>query len=331
MNYPEKLRRSAAAARSIFCLGIDPMLEYFPADLRPTGTLRDIGEINTLVHTVLDAMEERGICPAAFKPNIGYFSACDRPLAFELSPEERFAGSMALAEVIRILRKRMPRVPLILDSKRGDIARSSTNYAQEAFHGWGADAVTVSPWMGDDTVAPFRATGGAGRGIYLLVRTSNPGAARFQNAVAPDRPMYRRVLETAREWAEEGRAEGYAEGGAEGGSVGGTPPAGATLGAVVGATAPAELAEITAWLREFPMPLLIPGVGRQGGTAEEVLRVLKETSYPPELVRVNISSGALFPWIGGAAAPANWKAALGEAVLRAWSDLAITPSAGAGP
>ncbi|TVR73712.1 MAG: orotidine-5'-phosphate decarboxylase [Spirochaetaceae bacterium] len=325
MSYRDKLLQSAARARSILCLGIDPMLEYFPGELRPTGTFRDIRGITTLVHTALEALEERDLQPGAFKPNIGYFSACDRPLEFELPLEERFSGSLALAEVMRILRERMPGVPIILDSKRGDIARSSTNYALEAFQGWQADAVTVSPWMGDDSVMPFLhagSTGSAGsdgsaastdRGIYLLVRTSNPGAARFQNVLTEDLPLYRRVLQVAREWS-------------------GT--AGATIGAVVGATAPRELAEITLSLRASPIPLLVPGIGRQGGTAEEVLRVLKETGYPPELVRVNVSSGICFPWAGGSGnsgaprlpAPADWRSAVRDAVAAAWADLCIHPA-----
>lgn len=307
MTYRDTLYRSAAAAGSVFCMGIDPVLEFFPRELCPTGTEQDIRGVTILVEAALDALEARHMQPAAFKPNIGYFSACDRPLEVHLSLEERFAGTLALADVIGILRKRMPRVPLILDSKRGDIARSSRNYAVEAYHRWRADAVTVSPWMGDDSVRPFLETGTAGTGLYLLVRTSNPGAARFQNVPASDRPMYRRVLDVIREW---------------GGGALGAGGAGGGLGAVVGATAPEELAEIAGALRDDPIPLLIPGVGRQGGTAEEVLRVVRETAYPPELVRVNISGGALFPW-GGDEAPHDWRAALGEAVLGACRDLAL--------
>lgn len=325
ISYCEKLYRSAADARSIYCLGIDPMLELFPEELRPTGTIGDIGGINTLVHTALEALEEASLRPAAFKPNIGYFAACDRPMEFDLPLEERFAGSLALSEVIRTLRERMPEVPLILDSKRGDIARSSDNYAREAFYGWRADALTVSPWMGDDSVEPFLIGSDnefAAAGVYLLVRTSNPGAARFQNLPTPNIPLYRRVLEATREWSPgtglcdttQKRLPGTT-----------TRVKGAVIGAVVGATAPAELREIAWSLRDFPIPLLIPGVGRQGGTAKDVLRVLTETDYPLELVRVNISSGSLFPWSTGRsnAKPYNWRQAVRASVLNAHAGLAF--------
>jgi orotidine-5'-phosphate decarboxylase len=312
-GYRDKLLASAGKARSIFCLGIDPILELFPEELRLTGTHCDIAGINTLVQTALDALEERRLRPAAFKPNIGYFTACDRPLALETSLTDRFAGSLALAEVLRTLRTRMPGVPIILDSKRGDIARSSANYAMEAFRGWQADAVTVSPWMGDDSVKPFLspdrdyvtapAAWSPPHGIYLLVRTSNPGATRFQNLSVHGRPLYRHVLEAALEWS---------------------------MGAVVGATAPDELTDIVDFLRDSPIPLLIPGVGRQGGSAGEVLRILREAAYPRELVRVNVSGGALFPWAqstDGASrtgAPTSWRGAVCEAIVTAHENLAIT-------
>ncbi len=302
MNYREKLENSAAIAKSLFCFGIDPVLELFPEELRPTGSVLDISGINTLVHTALEALEERGLRPAAFKPNIGYFAVCDRPLQFELSPVERFAGSVALAEIMRDLRARFPDVPVILDSKRGDIARSSENYAAEAFSCWGADAVTVSPWMGDDSVQPFLDAAPDG-GVYVLARTSNPGAARFQNRPAPEEPLYRYVIESVRE------ASGSCPG----------------AGIVVGATAPAELRDITSGLCHTPVPLLIPGTGRQGGSAEEVLSVLRDTRYPADLVRINISSGTLFPWLHDGGAPPHWRRAVREAVLIAHESTRIKP------
>lgn len=293
MSYGDLLERSARSARSLLCLGIDPVLEWFPRALRPGGGHSDVAGIAELVEAALDALDGAGLRPAAFKPNIGYFARNDRPLAEE---GERFAGSEALVAVLRLLRTRMPEVPVILDAKRGDIARSSANYAEEAFTAWEVDAVTVSPWMGDDSVEPFfhAAEEAGSRGVYLLARTSNVGAARFQNRFTDGIPLYRVVAEAAMEWAD------------------GRP----SVGVVLGATAPEELAASVKVLRAHPIPILIPGVGRQGGSAEEVLRILREAEYPSHLVRVNASSASLFPWAASAEPPADWRTAVGDAVVQ---------------
>ena len=299
MNYGDLLERSARSARSLLCLGIDPVLEWFPRELRADGGHRDIVGITTIVETALDAFEAAGVRPGAFKPNIGYFTANDRPLA---DGADRFAGSEALAAVLRLLRTRMPEVPVILDAKRGDIARSSANYAEEAFSAWEVDAVTVSPWMGDDSVEPFfrAAESSRPRGVYLLARTSNAGAARFQNLVADKTPLYRFVADAALEWAADHPS----------------------VGVVLGATAPKELAASLKTLRRRPIPILIPGIGRQGGSADEVLRILGETDYPHHLVRVNASSAALFPWAAAKAeAPIDWRRAVGDAVTQLYTGL----------
>ncbi|TVQ37278.1 MAG: orotidine-5'-phosphate decarboxylase [Spirochaetaceae bacterium] len=302
MNYRTKLTHSAAEAGSLFCLGIDPILELFPAELRPTGTVLDVSGIDSLVQTALDALEERALRPAAFKPNIGYFSACDRPLQVELSAAQRFSGSMALAKVMHTVRTRMPGVPVILDSKRGDIARSSRNYAVEAFSCWAADAVTVSPWMGDDSVRPFMEAAPEG-GVYILARTSNPGAERFQNRPAPQQPLYRHVVQLVRDLS----------------------PAYPGTGIVVGATAPAELADVAVALHKAAVPILVPGAGYQGGTAADVMAVLRDARYPMELVRINISSGTLFPWLQDGKAPPDWRRAVQDAVIDAYESTRIAP------
>lgn len=296
MTYIEQLTRSARDAGSLFCLGIDPVLERFPRELAGHGSLGEGGEairsVVPLLEVALDALDDAGVRPAAFKPNLGYFSRHDRPL------ERRFTGSIALAAVLELLRRRMPNVPVILDAKRGDIARSSANYAVEAFEVWGADAVTVSPWMGDDSVEPFLSRAAEhGRGVYILARTSNPGAARFQNLLTGGEPIYRRVIKAVMEWNDRAKS-------------------GAPAGVVLGATAPAELRDALTLLRGSPAPVLVPGVGGQGGSAAEVLSIVRETDYPPDLVRVNASSGALFPWArspGGEGR--DWRDAIRDAVF----------------
>ena len=255
-SYHDLLIDSAHDAGSSLCIGFDPAPELVPGSLRRHCL------------SVLERLHSAQMHPAAFKPNIGYFHALDRPRAGS------FAGSRLLADLIARMRDAFPDVPIILDAKRGDIARSSLNYAREAFDLWGADAVTVSPYMGDDSVGPFLDQGGASHGVYLLARTSNPGARRLQETavrgVEGDRPLYRTVVDWARELGS---------------------------GLVLGATAPQELRAALEYLRDRPLPLLIPGVGRQGGSATEIMATIAATAYPWELVRVNVSSGALTPWV----------------------------------
>ncbi len=315
MTYRDKLHTSAAKAGSLFCLGIDPILDRFPLELRTRGTRFDIAGITAIVETALDALDASGLRPAAFKPNIGYFVACDRPRESDRSPLERFAGSQALAELLSLLRSRMPDVPIILDGKRGDIARSSLNYAFEAFDVWGVDALTVSPWMGEDSVAPFLdAARTAGGGVYVLARTSNPGGAQFQNRLADGAPMYRHVAVAVALWRD------------------GSAASDGVAGAVVGATAPRELEEIAGSLASAPIPLLIPGIGGQGGSAGVVLETLQGVGYPLPLVRVNASGAALFPWTADpdetrrahSDPEYDWKGAVGEAVRALHGSLSFT-------
>jgi orotidine-5'-phosphate decarboxylase len=308
-----------SARQTLLCVGLDPRPEFIPA-----------GSTTDFLRTVIDEIAGSGVAPAAFKPNVAYFHQLDRPLA------GRYSGSDALAAVVRHVRNVFPGVPLILDAKRGDIAGTSTAYAEEAFTGWGADAMTVSPFMGDDSVAPFLEAAGKGeaggaalgardiaqragdaaqsadgaysrpRWVYLLNRTSNPGARRFQAATGgtPPRPLYVTIAEAIREWQ----------------LIYGT------AGAVIGATAPEELRELLALYRETPIPLLIPGVGSQGGSAAEVLDVVRERGYPPELIRVNVSRKVVFPWAGDdtATAPGDWRRVVRDAYRRAAEELAWT-------
>ena len=192
-------------------------------------------------------MRLEGSVPAAFKPNIGYYSCLDRPR------DGDFSGSLALADVMDLLENYFPGVPVILDSKRGDIAKSSLNYANEAFDSWNADAVTVSPYMGTDSVMPFAFED---KGIYILDRTSNPGGADLQNQNVIDSidekeiyPLYLSVAHRIAAWAKEHQG----------------------IGAVVGATNPAELEDIAVYFSTRNIPMLIPGVGSQGGSAGSVI------------------------------------------------------------
>ena len=139
-----------------------------------------------------------------------------------------------------------PDIPVILDAKRGDIGSTAQHYASEAFERYGADAVTLNPYLGRDSIQPFLDR--ADKGVILLCRTSNPGGADFQALDCGGRPLYQHVAETvARGWNENGNCA-----------------------LVTGATWPEELGEVRAIVGD--MPLLVPGIGAQGGDLEAVLQ-----------------------------------------------------------
>jgi orotidine-5'-phosphate decarboxylase len=168
----------------------------------------------------------------AFKPQIAHFAA--------LGAED------ALARLVAHVHAAHPGIPVILDAKRGDIGSTAQRYAAEAFDRYRADAVTANPYLGRDSVQPFLDR--ADKGVVILCRTSNPGAGDFQDLAIDGRPLYQHVAErVARDWNGHGNCA-----------------------LVVGATWPAQLREVRAIVGD--MPLLIPGVGAQGGDVEAVVR-----------------------------------------------------------
>jgi orotidine-5'-phosphate decarboxylase len=229
-------------------------------------------------------MVKKNLYPAAFKPNIGYYHALDNPR------EGSFDGSLALARILDMVDSYFPNTPVILDSKRGDIARSSINYAHEAFDIWKTDAVTVSPYMGSDSVLPFLDQEHAEQGMYILNRTSNPGGKDLQQLTVVDEvdekelyPLYIAVAHTIARWSKTN----------------------SNIGAVVGATHLQELKEIAHYFAPKGIPLLIPGVGSQGASAQVTVQSLRDVGYPVELARINSSSALTHPW-KKAPAPATW-------------------------
>ncbi|MBL7006607.1 MAG: orotidine-5'-phosphate decarboxylase [Spirochaetia bacterium] len=259
-KYCKKLRTSAVQSKSIISMGLDPIPEYIPVK---TGNVRN--DLSLFFTEIFSEMLNRRVLPGAFKPNIGYYHALDRPRSGD------FSGSLAFADLLDSLEKLFPGIPVILDAKRGDIAASSSNYAREAFICWGADAVTISPYMGTDSVTPFLTQG---KGVYVLDRTSNPGAADFQDLTVSGEPLFRRVAEQIIQWAQKYPG----------------------IGAVVGATSPDELESLAGVFSGKEIPLLIPGVGSQGGSGVETTARLKNSGYDPLLARINSSSGITHPW-----------------------------------
>lgn len=267
MAYKDLLFKSAKETGNNACMGIDPNLSALP----------DAMSVDEYYIALLSEMEKRGLRPSAFKPNIGYFSRLDRPR------EGLFEGSKALSRILSAL---PDGIPFILDAKRGDIASSSLNYAYEAYECWGADCVTVSPYMGSDSINPF-VLNFSDKGIYILDRTSNPGGKDLQNRKMEDgSPLYMKVAETVINWNNE-----YSE----------------NIGAVVGATNLKEFKDITSLFASRNIPMLIPGVGSQGGSAEDVTAIMNECGYDRAYSRINSSSALTHPWAKKKEkAPGNW-------------------------
>ncbi len=278
--YLDSLRSSYEELRSLICFGIDPKIHALSKKYQKHGI---DGVPMFLEDEVFPKMLERKVFPGAFKPNVGFFQKYDQPHKFN------WAGSIALVKTINIIRKFFPGIKIIGDWKLADIGPSSENYTCIYFDNWEFGAGTVSPWMGTDSVEPFLKYCTQGYGVYILNRTSNPGAADFQTKLNEDEILhpYMRVAGKVIEWARQYPGTGV----------------------VIGATALQELEELTNFYNSsgVDVPFLIPGVGKkQGGSAEDVVRVLHNCGYPLPLARINVSSGLLYPWIAeGKSTPEN--------------------------
>jgi len=255
MGYLELLASSAQERQSIVCFGLDPDLSQFP-DLPAQGNEE---KIISFFSQIIDASLAEGKSISALKPNYAYFA------------QYGFEGLRALKSLIE---RYSGKLPIILDAKRGDIGKSSEAYAAEAFDFWGADALTVSPYMGHDSLLPFFERCKSGRGIYVLCRTSNAGAADFQSAgLESGRQLFAEVARKVEKWHTNG------------------------VGMVMGATALDEL-ESTMWIfydAKKRLPLLVPGVGAQGASAAETAKVLKSVwpdAFP--IHRINSSSAIAY-------------------------------------
>lgn len=224
MHFMHALQQVWKSHDSLVCVGLDPEPSKFPAHLRD-----EADAVFAFCAAIVDATADL-VC--AFKPQIAHFAA--------LRSEE------TLERLIAYIHDMHPGVPVILDAKRGDIGSTAQHYVSEAFDRYRADAVTLNPYMGRDSIQPFLDR--ADKGVILLCRTSNPGGVDFQALDCGGAPLYLRVAETiAREWNEHGNCA-----------------------LVTGATWPDEIAQVRARVGE--MPLLVPGIGAQGGDIEAVMR-----------------------------------------------------------
>lgn len=210
---------------------------------------------------ILKEMNIRSSHPAIIKPNIAYFE------------QYGIDGLNALKSIIS--QYKSSGIPTLLDAKRGDIGKTSTAYAKSVFGFWDSDAVTIAPYMGTDSVGPFIEWCDQEKGVYILCRTSNKGSVDLQDLKVDGVPVYMKLAENIIRWHKPG------------------------VGAVVGATYPDELEEISRFFVESKkeVPLLIPGVGSQGGSAKEVVEVLRKTKNDILIHRINSSSGINYAYI----------------------------------
>jgi orotidine-5'-phosphate decarboxylase len=246
-TFNQQLQSAWASQGSMLCIGFDPDPKRLPVSLQgnPEGIFEFCREI-------ADATADL-VC--AFKPQFAYFAS------------QR--AEAQLERLIKHLKDKYPHIPVILDSKRGDIGSTADHYALEAFERYGADAVTVNPYMGFDTIEPYLKH--AGKGVIMLCRTSNPGGSDLQFLnVGSGEPLYLHVAKlAAQKWNGSGQ-----------------------ISLVVGATFPEEIAKVRAIVGD--MPLLIPGIGAQGGDIDATVKAGSIADAPGTGMIINSSRAILY-------------------------------------
>jgi orotidine-5'-phosphate decarboxylase len=246
-TFNQQLQSAWASQGSMLCVGFDPDPKRLPQSLqgKPEGIFEFCREI-------ADATADL-VC--AFKPQFAYFAS------------QR--AEAQLEKLISYLKDKYPHIPVILDSKRGDIGSTADHYALEAFERYGADAVTVNPYMGFDTIEPYLKH--AGKGVIVLCRTSNPDGSDLQFLnINSGEPLYLHVAKLAsQKWNSSGQ-----------------------ISLVVGATFPEEIAKVRAIVGN--MPLLIPGIGAQGGDIDATVKAGCITGAPGTGMIINSSRAILY-------------------------------------
>ncbi|QWE16862.1 orotidine-5'-phosphate decarboxylase [Polynucleobacter sp. AP-Nino-20-G2] len=247
-TFTQQLQSAWASQGSMLCVGFDPDPKRLPLSLqgKPEGIFEFCREIADATADV--------VC--SFKPQFAYFAS------------QR--AESQLEKLVTYLKDRYPHIPVILDSKRGDIGSTADHYALEAFERYGADAVTVNPYMGFDTIEPYLKH--AGKGVIVLCRTSNPGGSdlQFLNVSPNGEPLYLHIAKLAAEkWNRSGQ-----------------------ISLVVGATFPEEIAKVREIVGD--MPLLIPGIGAQGGDIDATVKAGSIPNKPGTGMMINSSRAILY-------------------------------------
>ncbi len=246
MNFLDKLLAASRQQNSLLCVGLDPEPERFPAHLRNMSPAQAVTQFCQAI------VEATAPYVCAYKPNLAFFEV--------LGPD----GMYVFQEVLRAI---PAHIPVIVDAKRGDLGNTARNYAATVFDVYGCDAVTVNPYLGYDSVAPFLVY--HEKGVIFLCRTSNPSARDFQDLLVHDeerqvRPLYEVVAQRVQSWNKAGNC-----------------------GLVVGATYPQELRTIRSMCPG--MPILIPGVGAQGGDLEASVLAGVDVSGEKAIIAVSRS------------------------------------------
>jgi orotidine-5'-phosphate decarboxylase len=302
-RYATRLHAAVRQKRNAVLVGLDPRFDWLPADV-VTRARRQFDEPSAVAAAAFEEFCVRIIdvvapLVPAVKPQAAFFE--------ELGPD----GCLALCRVIRYARSLG--LIVICDAKRGDIGTTAEAYARAYLAGddpaaapWGADALTVNPYLGRDTLDPFvKVAIERGAGVYVLVRTSNAGAGTFQDRTQAGQTLYQTVADVVELLsATTADNDGYG-----------------CVGAVVGATYPTELVELR---QRMPhVPLLIPGYGSQGGTAADVAAAFRSDGLG---AIVNNSRGINFAFRSGPLAEEfgqkRWEAAVEAATTRMIADLA---------
>lgn len=237
LSFEQRLAAAARRNNSLLCVGLDPVLNHMPAPLRHLADA-----VDAIVAFNAGIIEATCDLVSVYKPN----------LAFYLAHGE--AGVRALAETRRLI---PPEIPVLLDAKVGDVGSTAEAYATAYFDTWGFDAVTVNPYLGEDSLAPYLER--ADRGVIVVCKTSNPGSGDLQDltvaAGEDEEPLFLKVAERAADWSQRWPA---------------------TVGLVVGATYPRQLSDIRA--RCPDLPILLPGIGAQAGDLDAAVRAGLDTS-----------------------------------------------------
>ncbi|MGE3808245.1 MAG: orotidine-5'-phosphate decarboxylase [Gemmataceae bacterium] len=300
MHFADRLTEAVRRKQTPLCVGLDPRWESLPEEVRrrhPEGTLEAVAAaFEEFCARVLDVVAP--LVPAV-KPQSAFFESC---------------GPAGLAALQRVLaRARRHGLVTIWDGKRNDIASTAAAYADAAFDGtliererypvWDADALTVNPYLGRESLEPFlQSARRSQRGVFALVRTSNPGAGQFQDLDCDGKPLFLHVASAVAAWAGENLGQcGFGD-----------------VGAVVGATRPEELALVRQHIPQ--VWLLIPGYGAQGGAAADTAAAFRADGLG---ALVNSARAILFPT---SPKEPRWETAIEEATRRASAELrAVLP------